>query len=94
MGEYSTYILTNITNSVFYTGITNNLKRRVWEHKNSSNPDSFTIKYNLRKLVWFDNFSTPEEAIIVEKRIKGWVRIKQIKLIKSLNPLFKDLSLL
>lgn len=94
MDKYSTYILTNITNSVFYTGITNNLKRRIWEHKNNANPDSFTTKYNVHKLVWFEYFPTPEEAIMVEKRIKGWVRMKKIKLIKSLNPLFKDLSLL
>lgn len=93
MKEYSVYILTNFNNLVFYTGITNNLKRRIWEHKNSVNPDSFTTKYNVNKLVWFEYFPTSEEATIVEKRIKGWLRVKKIKLIKSSNPLFKDLLL-
>jgi len=93
MKEYSVYILINFNNSVFYTGITNNLKRRVWEHNNSTNSNSFTTKYKVNKLVWFEHFPTPEEAIIVEKRIKGWVRIKKIKHINRSNPLFEDLML-
>jgi len=92
MKEYAVYILTNFTNSVFYTGITNDLKRRMWEHKNI-NPDSFTSKYKTHKLVWFEFFPTPEEAIIIEKRIKGWVRIKKIQLIKSKNEHFEDLKI-
>ena len=93
MNEYAVYILTNFNNLVFYTGITNNLRKRVWEHKNKANPDSFTGKYKLYKLVWFELFPTPEEAIIIEKRIKGWVRAKKIKLIESKNIRFEDLTL-
>lgn len=93
MKEYYVYLLTNHNNSVIYCGITNDLQRRIWEHKNSTNHDSFTAKYKTYKLVWFEQFSTPEEAIIIEKRIKGWIRVKKINLIKSKNPLFEDLTL-
>ena len=93
MKEYVVYILTNFNNLVFYTGITNNLKRRIWEHKHSSNSDSFTGTYNVYKLVWFELFPTPNEAILIEKRIKGWVRAKKIKLIMSTNPKLQDLTL-
>ena len=93
MKEYAVYILTNFDNTVFYTGITNNLNRRIWEHKKHANPDSFTGKYKAFKLVWYQLFPTPDEAIIIEKRIKGWVRVKKIKLIKKMNPLFNDLTL-
>jgi len=93
MKEYFVYILTNFNNSVFYTGITSDIKRRLWEHAHSLNPDSFTTKYKVGKLVWFEQFPSPEEAVLIEKRIKGWVRTKKIKLIKHANPLFKDLSL-
>lgn len=90
--SYFVYILTNYTNSVFYIGITNNLQRRIFEHKTKVNPDSFTGKYRLYKLIWFEEFPTAQEAIIIEKRIKGWTRIKKIKLITSKNPSFKDLN--
>ena len=93
MKEYAVYILTNFNNSVFYTGITNNLTRRIYEHKTSINNDSFTTKYKIYKLVWYDLFPTAEEAIEVEKRIKGWIRLKKIKLITSKNPHFEDLTL-
>ena len=93
MKEYVVYILTNYDNSVFYTGITNNLKRRIWEHQNKANPDSFTGKYKVYKLVWFHSFPSPEEAIVMEKRVKGWVRAKKIKLITSKNPNYQDLTL-
>ena len=91
MKEYAVYILTNITNTVFYTGITNDLNRRIIEHKQCVSPNSFTGKYKVHKLVWFEFFPSPEEAIVIEKRIKGWLRIKKIKLIMSKNSKFQDL---
>jgi len=93
MKGYAVYILTNFNNSALYTGITNDLIRRMWEHTHNTDPDSFTGKYKTYKLVWFELFPAPEEAIIVEKRIKGWVRIKKIKLISKKNPQFSDLTL-
>ena len=89
--SYFVYIIANYENTVLYTGITNNLQRRIQEHKNGVIDNSFTNKYRLYKLVWFEEFTTPEEAIIVEKKIKGWKRCKKIKLIKIKNPKFKDL---
>jgi putative endonuclease len=82
----------NKSNSVNYTGITNDLERRVWEHKNSTNENSFTSKYNINKLVYFEDFYTPESAIAREKQIKGLSREKKLNLIKEMNPEFKDLS--
>ena len=90
--DYFVYILTNHINSVFYTGVTNNLARRVWEHKNKSNPDSFTKKYKVYKLVWFELFSNPEEAIEIEKKVKDMRREKKITLITNKNPLFAEIK--
>jgi len=87
---YYTYILTNKYNTVFYTGITNNLIKRVWEHKEKS-VKGFTQKYNINKLVYFEEFTTPIEAITREKQIKGWLRSKKIDLIKKGNSDYKDL---
>ena len=85
------YIITNYKNTVLYTGITNNLQRRIWEHKTGLIKSSFSKKYHLYKLVWFEEFNTPREAIEAEKKIKGWKREKKIKLIKGKNPNFQDL---
>lgn len=93
MKEFAVYILTNYDNTVLYTGITNNLRRRIWEHKHNLNSNSFTGKYKTYKLVWFELFPTSEEAILAEKKIKGWIRTKKMKLIINKNPLFKDLTL-
>lgn len=89
--RYFTYIISNFTNSVLYTGITNNLERRIYEHKTNKIKDTFSNKYKLFKLLWFQEFNNPNDAISAEKKIKGWKRIKKIKLIKSLNPEMKDL---
>lgn len=89
--QYSTYILTNKYNKVLYVGVTNNLERRIYEHKNKIIP-GFTAKYNLNKLVWFENFKNVNDAISAEKKIKGWLRVKKIKLIESLNKEWRDLS--
>ena len=90
MKEYYVYIMAS-KSGVLYTGITNNLYRRVYEHKMGLG-SSFTRKYKITKLVWFQEFSDINEAIRMEKRIKGWVRRKKEDLIKSINPKWKDLS--
>ena len=89
--NYFVYIITNYENTVLYTGISNNLLDRVEEHKLGLVKNSFTKKYHLYKLVWYEIFQSPEEAIIIEKRIKGWKRYKKIKLIKVKNSNFQDL---
>ena len=88
---YYVYILTNKNNTVLYTGVTNDLCRRLYEHKNHLN-DGFTKRYNLEKLVYFETFTNIKDAIIREKTIKGWTRAKKNVLIDSLNPKWKDLS--
>ena len=86
------YILTNKNNTVLYTGVTSDLRKRLYEHKNKSHPSGFTARYNVSKLVYFEVFSLIEEAIAREKQIKGGSRKKKIQLIDSLNPDWKDLS--
>lgn len=89
--KYFVYILTNYKNAVFYTGVTNNLERRVWEHKNGFAKNSFCERYRLYKLLWFEEFDNPEEAISAEKKVKDMRREKKQNLIKTLNPNFQDL---
>lgn len=84
--------MTNKSNKVIYAGVTNNLTRRIYEHKNKV-IEGFTKKYNLTKLVYFQEFSNINEAIAAEKKIKGWLRIKKNNLIESKNPKWKDLGL-
>lgn len=88
--KFYVYILTNWNNKVLYTGVTNNLERRIFEHKNKL-IDGFTKKYNLTKLVFVQEFKNVSEAIESEKKVKGWTRTKKNKLIESINPLWKDL---
>ncbi len=85
------YIITNKNNRVLYTGVTSNLKERIYQHKSKHFKSSFTSKYNVEKLVFYKFFSTIEEAISEEKRIKGGNRISKIKLIESINPFWEDL---
>ena len=75
---YYVYILSNFTNTVVYTGVTNDLIRRIYEHKYNSNPNSFTAKYSVHKLVYFEQTSSRYEAISREKQIKSWNRKKRI----------------
>lgn len=90
MKSYWVYIITNKSGTL-YTGITNNLVRRIFEHKQKIIP-GFTTKYNIDKLIFFQEFSNPNDAIAAEKKIKGWTRKKKIDLVKSINPDFKELS--
>lgn len=88
--SYYIYILTNKSNTL-YIGVTNDLERRVNEHSFKI-ISSFTSKYNLNKLVYYQEFSDINDAIEAEKKVKGWTRKKKIGLIKTINPEFKDLS--
>ena len=87
----SIYIMTNKNNTVLYIGVTSDLIRRVSEHKSKTIPTSFTAKYNLDKLVYFENFHSIEEAINREKQLKGGSRLKKEALINSINPEWIDL---
>ena len=89
--SYYVYILTNKTNNVLYIGVTNDLERRVYEHKNKL-VEGFTAKYNLSKLVYFEETESIESAILREKQLKRWHRDWKINLIKENNPEFNDLS--
>ena len=82
--------MTNKNNTVLYTGITNDLKRRIYEHKNNMG-SKFTSKYNIVKLVYYEIFTDPENAIIREKKIKAGSRQKKIELINSINESWDDL---
>ena len=88
--QYYVYIMTNKINTVLYTGITSNLKKRIWEHKEKT-IKGFTKKYNIDKLVYWEIFNDPENAILREKQIKAGSRSKKIELIKGINPEWKDL---
>jgi len=85
------YILTNLNNTTLYTGVTSDLQKRIDEHKNKVFQDSFTAKYNLTKLVYYEGFHNIEEAILREKQIKGGSRANKEKLINSINPMWRDL---
>lgn len=83
-------MMMNKSNTVIYTGVTSNLEKRIYEHKNRL-ADGFTKKYNIDKLVYFEVFSDIKDAIIREKQIKAGHRVNKIKLIESMNPNFDDL---
>ena len=91
MSNLYVYILTNKPNSVLYIGLTNDLERRPGEHKNKI-LKGFTYKYNVDKLVYFEEFDTYEAAFTRERRLKKWNREWKIKLIEQQNPEWKDLS--
>jgi len=91
MNQYFVYILTNKSNKVLYIGVTNSLERRMYEHKNKM-IDGFTKRYNLTKLVYFEETSDVRSAIEKEKKLKNWHRNWKIKLINDFNPEWKDLS--
>ena len=83
--------MTNYTNKVLYVGISGNLFKRVWEHRHKL-IEGFTKRYNIKKLIYYECFDNPNDAIKREKELKGWKRIKKINLTKLTNPEFKDLS--
>ncbi|HMR99963.1 MAG TPA: GIY-YIG nuclease family protein [Anaerolineales bacterium] len=91
MKSYFVYIMTNRSKTL-YTGVTNNLERRVFEHKNKL-VAGFTSKYNITKLVYYEETSDVHSALAREKQIKGWLRAKKVALIEDENPEWNDLSL-
>jgi putative endonuclease len=90
MKHYYVYIMTNRSQTL-YTGVTNNLQRRMYEHKHNL-VAGFTSKYQITRLVYFEETSDVYAAIAREKEIKGWLRPKKIALIESMNPDWRDLS--
>ncbi len=90
MNQYYIYILTNKNNTTLYIGVTNNLIRRIYEHKNKL-VDGFTKKYNLNKLVYFESTTDVESAIVREKQLKAGSRKKKVKLIEKENTDWQDL---
>ena len=89
--NYYVYILTNSHRNVLYTGVTNDLVRRVYEHKHHLDKGSFTATYNVEILVYYEVTSDVTSAIEREKQIKGWSRKKKNKLVESKNPNWLDL---
>ena len=90
MRRYYVYVMAS-KSRVLYVGVTNDIRRRVWEHKNDITP-GFTSKYRIHRLVYFESFKYVGNAIAREKRIKGWLREKKVALIRSANPTWEDLS--
>ena len=90
MKQYYIYIMNNRSNTL-YIGVTNNLQRRMYEHKHHLTA-GFTSKYDLTRLVYFEETSDVNIAIAREKQIKGWLRAKKVALIESMNPDWRDLS--
>ncbi len=86
------YILTNKHNKVLYIGVTNNLRTRVWEHRTKRNPKSFTARYNVYKLVYFEGFELITDAIAREKYLKNRGRVWKLELIRKTNPNMIELS--
>ena len=80
------YILTNKNRSVLYTGVTNNLHKRLKQHEDKTNPNSFTAKYNAHYLIYYEKFSWIHQAIEREKEIKNYSRAKKLELIREINP--------
>ena len=89
--SYYVYILASATNVTIYTGVTRDLIRRVYEHKHNADPDSFTAKYAVHKLVYFEETSDVYAAIEREKQIKGWNRKRKNALVETMNPRWDDL---
>lgn len=85
------YMMSNSHNTVIYTGVSSDLVNRVWKHKNKIDKKSFTARYNVNKLVYYEEAGDPEYAIKREKQIKAGSRKKKIELIESMNPEWRDL---
>ena len=90
--KYYVYILASRKNGTLYVGVTNDIVRRVYEHKNKANPDSFTARYGCDKLVWFTEFKYVNDALEYEKILKSRSRTCKISLIESINSEWLDLS--
>ena len=91
MKDFYVYVMSNRNRAVLYTGITKDLARRVWQHKNQV-VKGFTSKYKLDRLVYYEQFADPISAITREKEIKAWRREKKNDLVRKLNPKWEDLA--
>ena len=89
-GQPAVYILANKRNGTLYVGVTSNLVKRVWEHKNNV-VKGFSKRYNIHQLVWYELHESMESAIRKEKRLKSWKRVWKLELIEGSNPTWKDL---
>ena len=89
--NYYVYILSNVTGTTIYIGVTKDLIRRVYEHKHKLDANSFTAKYDIHKLVYYESTSDVRAAIEREKQLKGWNRKRKNKLVESMNPRWEDL---
>ena len=89
--HYYVYVLASATNVTLYIGVTSNLLRRVYQHRNHLDPDSFTAKYRVHKLVYFEETSDIRAALEREKQLKGWRRSKKNALVETINPAWIDL---
>lgn len=89
MGKYYIYFMTNKYNTVLYVGVTNNLQQRVVQHKNRIS--NFTTRYNVTKVIYWEEFSDIRNAIAREKQIKSWSRERKERLINEINPEWRDL---
>ena len=90
--KYFIYILASKRNGTLYIGMTNNLRRRIAEHKEKSIP-GFTQRFNVTRLMYFEEFSDPRDAIVREKALKGWIRKRKLALIESVNPDWREIEL-
>jgi putative endonuclease len=90
MQRFYVYIMTNRRRTL-YIGVTNDLPRRILEHKQKTRR-GFTRKYDMTMLAWFEEFYTADQAILAEKKMKGWLRSKKVALIESINPDWQDLA--
>ena len=88
---YYVYILSSASNSTIYTGVTNNLIKRVFEHKHNMDPNSFTARYQIHKLVYYEATTDVRAAIEREKQIKSWNRARKNRLVDGMNPRWEDL---
>ncbi len=89
--QYYVYILANAANTTIYVGVTNDLLRRVYEHRTAADPESFTAQYHVHKLVYYEAGTDVRGAIQREKQIKSWSRRKKNQLVESKNPQWADL---
>ncbi len=89
--NFYVYIVTNRRNGVLYTGVTNSLERRLYQHRDRTS-QSFTRRYDVSRLVYYEHYFDIRDAIAREKQIKGWLRSKKLALIERFNPAWRDLS--
>ena len=89
--SYYIYILTNASGTL-YIGVTSDLIKRIWEHKHKV-VKGFTEKYNIETLIYYEEYADPENAILREKQLKGWLKKKKLALIRKVNPEFKEVVL-